>query len=273
MHYTKSIIAVIASANAIKLGLEANSQNILDDTWNTLAYIGWEGIDYVEKVGKNIGNSAVSLGYYIGKSDGLIDDIAYVGTADFGNDLLDIGESFFTGETFVGSWNWMSENQGQNWRAFGETTLNTSLDLLNGDIEGAWNRITNKDSYIYEDDDSGFIAYSNYIKEYQQELEALNQDKAKKAESCAGQSPRVGAKAKTYYDGKLEVNTTEDYAVQLGSATMSKFYQYFKGSPTRVECEEADCLHPCYGASHESNCNLCFQIAFDRETNDQFTTE
>ena len=22
-------------------------------------------------------------------------------------------------------------------------------------------------------------------------------------------------------------------------------------------CREADCLHPCYGASHESNCNSC----------------
>ena len=54
---------------------------------------------------------------------------------------------------------------------------------------------------------------------------------------------------------------------------MSKFYQYFQGSPTQEQCEQADCLHPCYGASHESNCNLCFQIAFVEEVNAKFTTE
>ena len=25
----------------------------------------------------------------------------------------------------------------------------------------------------------------------------------------------------------------------------------------KSSCEKADCLHPCYGASHESNCNSC----------------
>ena len=54
---------------------------------------------------------------------------------------------------------------------------------------------------------------------------------------------------------------------------MSKFYQYFQGSPTKEQCEQADCLHPCYGASHESNCNLCFQDAFVDDVKAKYTTE
>ena len=35
------------------------------------------------------------------------------------------------------------------------------------------------------------------------------------------------------------------------------------------ECDDADCLHPCYGASHERYCNQCWLIAYGKIQEDK----
>ena len=69
------------------------------------------------------------------------------------------------------------------------------------------------------------------------------------------------------------INYTQALSGQVGTTNMQNFYAYLTGNPSQSECEEADCLHPCYGASHEANCSLCFQIAFSAEAQDLLTTD
>lgn len=68
-------------------------------------------------------------------------------------------------------------------------------------------------------------------------------------------------------------NYTVAMGMHVGNAEMRTFYTYFTGSPTKEECEEADCLNPCYGAAHETNCSLCFQIALSAEAQESITQE
>ena len=79
---------------------------------------------------ENIGKSFLSAGNYILQPYGIYDDVAYVFSKDFGQDLYDIGKSIGNGDIFAESWNWMSEDRGMNWVAFGKTSLNTGLEIL-----------------------------------------------------------------------------------------------------------------------------------------------
>ena len=38
----------------------------------------------------------------------------------------------------------------------------------------------------------------------------------------------------------------------------------FGGNPNKIQCEQDDCLHPCRGAGHESNCNMCLMYAYSK---------
>ena len=94
---------------------------------------------------------------------------------------------------------------------------------------------------------------------------------AKKAEKCSTAKPAVGEKGFKVYGAP--VNYSQFIGAKYGVLYMSKFYQYYQGSPTQEECEGADCLHPCYGASHETNCNTCLLYAFDRTVRESMTEE
>ena len=71
----------------------------------------------------------------------------------------------------------------------------------------------------------------------------------------------------------MQINYTQAASAQVGNALMKTFYTYLTGSPTQEECESADCLNPCYGAAHETNCSLCFQIALSEEAQESITKE
>ena len=68
-----------------------------DFAWDaTTAVIGF-GLDATE----NLVNSGLALGDYIISDDGLIEDLEYVFSADFGEELLKVGEAIITGELFI----------------------------------------------------------------------------------------------------------------------------------------------------------------------------
>jgi len=95
---------------------------------------------------------------------------------------------------------------------------------------------------------------------------------AKKAATCSTAKPAVGEKGFKVYGAP--VNYSQYYGALYGVVYMNKFYpNYYQGSPTQEECEEADCLHPCYGASHETNCHTCYAYAFDRKVRESMTEE
>lgn len=168
---------------------------------------------------------------------------------------------------------------GDNWAALLKVGLSTGQSLVTGDVEQAWNTATNWELYDgdhWDPETRSQAAYEEYKKQYNA---AIGEQKAqiegmvaKKADACSKMEVSVGEKAYRLY-GAVDVNYTVHLSAQVGGSTMSKFYQYFHGSPTREQCEQADCLHPCYGASHESNCNLCFQDAFVDDVKAKFTPE
>ena len=47
----------------------------------------------------------------------------------------------------------------------------------------------------------------------------------------------------------------------FGDNTKGFYDDMFGGRISRDACEANDCLHPCYGASHEANCSKCLTIA------------
>ena len=44
----------------------------------------------------------------------------------------------------------------------------------------------------------------------------------------------------------------------------AKFGIMFGDRVTLEECDEWDCLHPCYGATHERYCNQCFLTGWSK---------
>ena len=69
------------------------------------------------------------------------------------------------------------------------------------------------------------------------------------------------------------INYTKKIAIWYGTRTTASLYAYFTGDPTQAQCEEADCLHPCYGAAYETNCSLCHQIAASKDAQESVTEE
>ena len=302
MNYNKAIITFIASASAIKIQSQAQSEDFWSDladgfenAWDDVQDWGenaWEdvqdwGEDVIEKtwdvttkvigfgldVTENLVDSWLAFGDYIISDDGLIEDLEYVFSADFGKDLLEVGDAIITGELFIDGYNWMAD--GDNWAALLNVGLSTGKSLVTGELEEAWNTATNWELYDGDhwDPETRYKeAYEEYKKQYNEQNIQLVDLKVKKASKCSKMEYSVGEKAYRLYDA-VDVNYTVHLSAQIGGSTMSKFYQYFHGSPNREQCEQADCLHPCYGAAHESNCNLCFQDAFVADVKAKFTPE
>ena len=81
--------------------------------------------------------------------------------------MLSAGESLVTGEVFVDAWDWMSEDGGENWLALGKVALGTGASIAKGDLEQAWNIITNEDLYdedYYDPETHYRKAYDEYLK-------------------------------------------------------------------------------------------------------------
>ena len=122
--YSKTIIAYLATANAIKLDT-ANAIK-LD---NEAEFIG-DIVGGIGNFGENLWNSATGVFDYVVSGDGLTSDLSYVFSKDFGNDLLSVGDSIITGEVFKEAWDWMSEDGGENWLALGKVALGTGMSIV-----------------------------------------------------------------------------------------------------------------------------------------------
>ena len=212
--------------------------------------------DFALDVGEDIGDYVIS-------ADGLVYDLKYIFSEDFGQDLLNVGEYVFTGDLFVDGWDWMSE--GSNWLALTNTLASTGTAVLKGNFGQAINIVTDLENYDGEAQMEAAYeaqyeaAYEEYVVQYNEEVvpmiaqyEELVQ---RKAETCDTYEPAVGSTPYTMFG--MEINYTQAISAQIGTTNMQTFYTYFTGSPTQEECEAADCLNPCYGAEHEQNCSLC----------------
>merc|ERR1711893_187572 len=99
--------------------------------------------------------------------------------------------------------------------------------------------------------------------------------RALKAEICDDYSPKVGDKFPWRYDSRapgltLPITKTDQLHYNRYEE-LKPFYRKLGGRPTWDECAAADCLHPCYGASHEMNCSLCHNATFRPEQRQQMT--
>ena len=321
MNYSKTIINLLASANAVKIQSKLDSEFVLVDLGNAILDIG-EGIGDIGEdlftgdfqglgetfsdIGSDIGSSVTNLGTgllgsglvtgvvslgedlidvgedigdYVVSADGLIYDLAYIFSEDFGQDLLNVGEYVFTGELFVDGWDWMSE--GSNWLALTNTLADTGSAVIQGNFGQAINIVTDLENYDGEAQMEAAYeaqyeaAYDEYVIQYNEEVVPMiaqyEELVERKAETCDTYEPAVGSTPYTMFG--MEINYTQAISAQIGTTNMQTFYTYFTGSPTQEECEAADCLNPCYGAEHEQNCSLCLQIAFSAEAQAQVTQE
>ena len=73
------------------------------------------------------------------------------------------------------------------------------------------------------------------------------------------------------YGKRFKMNATQNLSFVLleegedAEVDLARKFQYmFGGRFTVEECDEADCLHPCYGADHERYCNQCFLTFWDK---------
>ena len=106
--YSKTIIAIVATANAVKLDTEAEfipgvKIPVIDDI-----------VGGIGSFGSNVWNSATFVWDYATSGDGLTSDLTYVFSKDFGNDLASVGDSFKDGKVFTEALDWMSEDGGEN---------------------------------------------------------------------------------------------------------------------------------------------------------------
>ena len=151
MHHNIAIITFIASANALMLESKLQANNVFgdvlgvgNDVLNTGIDILEGGIDYGTMVGGNLLESGKAGVDYIVSGD-VLEDVEYVFSADFGEDLLNAGDYLVTGDLFVDGYEWASN--GESWGALGKVTLATGYSLMTGDVEQAWNIATNLDLY------------------------------------------------------------------------------------------------------------------------------
>jgi len=172
---------------------------------------------------------------------------------------------------------------GDNWDALGKVAAASWISVLTGDYESAWNLSTDWDLYEgknwdkKEDPEAKFkAAYEDYKKKYEEQIrldkQYLDNLRSRKENTCSWSRTEPGKKGYKLHD-TVDVNYTIWASAMIGSSDMDKFYKHTLTSTTKEECEKADCLHECYGASHESNCNLCFQIAIVDEFRAKFTNE
>ena len=156
MHQNIAIITFIASANALTLesklqagfidlgGLGDDILGLGDDILGLGEDIIVGGINYGTTFGTNMLDSGLALGDYIVSGD-VLEDVEYVFSADFGEDLLDVGDAIVTGDLFVDGYEWAKDER--SWGALGKVTLATGYSLAIGDVEQAWNIATNVNLY------------------------------------------------------------------------------------------------------------------------------
>ena len=194
MNFNKAIITFIASANAIKI--QSQSQDVWSDMLDfggDVLEFGWDATTTVIGFGldttENLVNSGLAVGEYIISDDGLIEDLEYVFSADFGEDLLNVGDAIITGELFVDGYNWMAD--GDNWAALLKVGLGTGMSLVTGDVEQAWNTATNWDLYdgdTWDPETHYREAYEKYIQQYNaamdEQMEQIDGMRASKAKNC-----------------------------------------------------------------------------------------
>ena len=119
----KAVITLIAASNATKIESKADSENFFKDFFYFVGDLGKSAYN-------DIPDTGVLVWDYFSKADGLTDDINYL------KKKTDSG--FGSGLEFLSdSWEWMTDDQGQNWVALGENMLDVSVDLLTLDLEGA----------------------------------------------------------------------------------------------------------------------------------------
>ena len=159
----------------------------------------------------------------------------------------------------------MSEDGGENWLALGKVALGTGMSLVQGDIEGAWNTVTNENLYdedYYDPETHYRAAYDEYLKTFENETlpNARSNIQAvidAKAERCASHDPKLGGEAYSFFG--MSLNTSQKYMMDIGESKMNQFFSMFEGRTenpfTADDCYKVDCLHSCYGAAHESYCS------------------
>ena len=67
---------------------------------------------------------------------------------------------------------------------------------------------------------------------------------------------------KWYGSARRGSNATIDLSAIYGNTIEEMYAIMFGDNFTIEECDEADCLHPCYGASHERYCNQCWGVSY-----------
>ena len=93
--------------------------------------------------------------------------------------------------------------------------------------------------------------------------ETLPEMRTKANDYCTTYSEALGfdpVVEKEYGRGRRKYNATLKMTEILGDVHWA-FGEMFGDKISVDDCDEADCLHPCYGASHERYCSQCWMFA------------
>ena len=82
--------------------------------------------------------------------------------------------------------------------------------------------------------------------------------------AALGYDEEVG---KEYGSGRRATTATLDLSEIYGDMIYEMYPVMFGDNFTVDECDAADCLHPCYGATHERYCNQCWMISYEKIRN------
>merc|ERR1711878_174224 len=245
MIQTKSITlqaACLAYANALalqsKLLAEAQSQDIFDDI-----------ADWTLGAVNDIGDWTIN---------------AYHDVTDWTEKAFhDVGDAFsdaasWTENAFEDAYDWAKE--GDNWEALGTTTFGSMALGFSGDWEGGWDMFTDSSNYYGEEphgdclDPNGCDTRTNRDREYQEAMR-------KQAEMCAAYNPKVN---QPQPDSRYTI--TDDFNYQLMKARVPFDSVYAPlgdlSDPNHKmieprDCEDVDCMHPCYGKNQYGACGKC----------------
>merc|ERR1712024_380501 len=240
MIQTKSITlqaACLAYSNALalqsKLAAQAQSQDVFDDI-----------ADWTVGAANDIADWTVN---------------AYHDVSDWTEQaFFDVGDAFadaasWTGNAFEDAYDWAKD--GDNWEALGKTTFGAMSTGFSGDWEGGWDMFTDPNLYYgeaWETDPEG--CYTHRDREYQEAMR-------KQAEYCAAYNPKVNQP-----QPGSRYTITDDFNYQLMKARVPFDSVYAPlgdlSDPSHKmieprDCEDVDCMHPCYGKNQYGACGKC----------------
>ena len=91
-------------------------------------------------------------------------------------------------------------------------------------------------------------------------LEDMDDLTNSKEQFCTEAENPVGHLEPIHPRSRILRNFSQKVGVLRGSRQMNWIYGniFDPTKVTRASCEEVDCLHPCYGASHEAYCGKCW---------------